>query len=86
MNVQLVAAEKLNQCNQVSRCEMKLFVSGFPRRLENRENENGHGKGIKHEKMAKNQKIVLSHGILPILPPNCANFVFFWIARNQAAI
>ena len=32
--------------------------SGFPRRLENLENENGHGKVMKHEKLAK------SHGIL----------------------
>ena len=31
--------------------------SGFPRRLENLENENGHGKVMEHEKLAK------SHGI-----------------------
>ena len=33
-------------------------LSGFPRRLENLENENGHGKVMEHEKLAK------SHGIL----------------------
>ena len=32
--------------------------SGFPQRLENLENENGHGKVMEHAKLAK------SHGIL----------------------
>ena len=32
--------------------------TGFPRRLENLENENGHGKVMEHEKIAKNQGIL----------------------------
>ena len=35
-----------------------IRLAGFPRRLENLENENGHGKVREHEKLAK------SHGIL----------------------
>ena len=46
------------------------WLPGLPRRLKNLENENGHGKGMGHEKFAK------SHGILPILPPNFTKFVF----------
>ena len=35
----------------------RLIPTGFPRRLENLENENGDGKVMEHEKLAK------SHGI-----------------------
>ena len=55
------------------------IFTGFPRRLENIENENGHGKDMEHENLAK------SHGTLwsvtefyQYCPPNCTKFVFFW--------
>ena len=34
--------------------------AGFPRRLENLENENGHGKVMEHAKLAKSHVILLS--------------------------
>ena len=37
---------------------MTIRKTGFPQRLENLENENGHGKVMEHAKLAK------SHGIL----------------------
>ena len=39
-------------------CAAWRYDPGFPRRLENLENENGHGKVMLHEKLSKN------HGIL----------------------
>ena len=33
-------------------------LTGFPRRLENLENENGHGKVMEHEKIAKSHDIL----------------------------
>ena len=44
----------------LGRCEGNLtgVYTGFPQRLENLENENGHGKVMEHEKLTK------SHGIL----------------------
>ena len=38
--------------------ECVFLLAGFPQRLGNMENENGHGKVMEHEKLAK------SHGIL----------------------
>ena len=52
-------------------------MTGFPRRLEKIEYKNGHGKIMEHEKVAKSHGILLfSHGILPILSPNCTKFVY----------
>ena len=54
-----------------------LVFTGFQRRLENLENENGHGKIIEHEKLTKSNGILsFSHGISLILPPICTKFVF----------
>ena len=32
---------------------LTIYMSEFPQRLENLENENGHGKVMEHEKLAK---------------------------------
>ena len=48
-----------------------IAISGFPWSLEN---ENGHGKVMEHEKLAK------SHGIMP---PNCTKFVFFLVPNKK---
>ena len=34
-------------------CGLRFSFSGFPQRMENLENENGHRKVIEHEKSAK---------------------------------
>ena len=36
------------------------LLSGFPRRLENLENENGHGKVMEHAKLAKSHRMLSS--------------------------
>ena len=57
-------------CMQGSHVDWKTWKM----KMENLENENGHGK------VAKSHGIFfISHGILPILPPNCTKFVFFWL-------
>ena len=62
--------------------------SGFPQRLENLENENGHGKIMKHKKLVKSHGMFwISHGILPILPPDCTKLhIFLPPLRNQASM
>ena len=58
--------------------KIKNHLAGFPPRLENLENENGHGKVMEHVQLAKSHGIFrFSHGILPILPPICTKFAFF---------
>ena len=37
-----------------------LPVSGFPCRPENLQNENGHGKGMEHDELAKSHEILSS--------------------------
>ena len=52
--------------------------TGFPQRLENLENENGHGKVMEHAKLSKSHGILFTgHGMLPISPQNCMKFVCF---------
>ena len=52
----------------------KLFSTGFPRRLETLENENGHGKVMKHEKLDKRHGILWSvmefYQFCPWIVPN----------------
>ena len=64
----------------ISLSDIYVYVSGFPQRLENLENENGHGKVMEHAKLAKR------HGILPILPPNCTKLACFFAATEKICI
>ena len=57
------------QAPAVSGTRLQQPISGFPQRFKS---ENGHGKLMEHEKLAK------SHGILPILSLNCTKFVSFF--------
>ena len=45
------------------------YLLGFPRRLENLENENGHGKFMEHEKLDKSHGILLSFMDFYQFPP-----------------
>ena len=60
-----------------------LFKAGFPRRLENLENENGHGKVTEHEQLAK------IHGSLCVswnftnFAPELYQFFFFFFFLSQ---
>ena len=56
--------------------------------MENLENENGHGKAMEHEKIAKSHGILwFSQGILLIVAPNFTKFVYFLPPlRNQAPL
>ena len=40
----------------ITHLSMFTVISGFPQRLENLENENGHGKVMEHEKLAKSHE------------------------------
>ena len=51
-----------------------LLYSG-PGSTENLENENGHGKGM--AQLKKSHEIVISHGILPIFPPDSTKLCSF---------
>ena len=54
-------------------------MTGFPRRLENLENEDGHGKVMEHEKLVKSWIFVISHRILQIL----TKFVCFLVTTKK---
>ena len=47
--------------------------TGFPQRLQNLDNENGHGKVTEHAELALD--FVINHGILLILPPKCSKYI-----------
>ena len=64
--------------------QVSFILAGFPQRLENLENENGHGKVMEHEKIGqKSWNFVISHRILPILPPNYTKFVFVLVTAKK---
>ena len=87
MNVQLVAAEKLNQCNQVSRCEMKLFVSRFPRRQENLEKiKMVMEKALNMKNWPKVMEFCAQSWSFTNFASKLCQICIFWTARNQAAI
>ena len=63
--------------------------TGFPRRLENLENKNGHGKSWNMQIGLKSWNIVISHEILPILPillPNCVKICMFFAITEKLSI
>ena len=63
--------------------QVSFILAGFPQKLENLENENGHGKVMEHEKIGqKSWNFVISHRILPILPPSYTKFLFVLITAK----
>ena len=72
---------------------MQVYKPGFPRRLENMENENGHGKVMEHEKLAKShdQSFLMRWVFMHIAlkgcsPPHTNEPVQFWIGFGLVLI
>ena len=49
---------KMLVCVNNKPCTCNNYGSGFPQKLENLGNENGHGKVMEHEKLAKSHRIL----------------------------
>ena len=62
------------------------YTTGFTQRLENLANDNGHGKAMERDKLAKSHGILISVIELDqFLSSNFSKFVHFWLTSRNLA-